>query len=58
MESPAGCGQNDEAISWLEQAYDVKDWMLVELGYRQEFDELRSDPRFRDLMRRLRLPAD
>lgn len=54
----AGCGSNDEAMSWLEKASAEKDWQLFRLGIASAFDDLRSDPRFRDLMRRLRLPAD
>ncbi len=54
----AGCGKNDEAMSWLEKAYEGRDWRLNQLGYRPAFDELRSDPRFRDLLRRLGLPTD
>jgi adenylate cyclase len=54
----AGCGLNDEAVSWLEKAYAVKDWQLFRLGGGPAFDDLRSNPRFRDLLRRLRLPTD
>ena len=54
----AESGQVDEAMSWLEQAYEERDWQLFRLGAGPAFDELRSDPRFRDLLRRLGLPAD
>ncbi len=48
-----GLGKNDEAIQWLERAYQARfePVMLV----RPQFDPLRRDPRFRDLMGRLGL---
>ena len=49
-------GQNDEAIRLLEQAYEERDFRMIMLGVSYEFDPLRSDPRFRDLVRRVGLP--
>ena len=48
-----GLGRNDQAMDWLEKAYQARfePVMLV----RPQFDPLRRDPRFIDLMRRLGL---
>ena len=48
-----GLGENDQAMDWLEKAYQARfeAVMLVRL----QFDPLRRDPRFRDLMGRLGL---
>ena len=51
-----GLGKNDEAIQWLERAYQQKDYQLTWMGAEPLLDPLRSDPRFRDLLRRLGLP--
>ena len=49
-------GQNDEAIRLLEKAYEERDFRMIMLPVSYEFDPLRSDPRFRDLVRRVGLP--
>lgn len=49
-------GQNDEAIKWLERAYEERDFRMIMITVSFEFDSLRSDPRFRDLVRRVGLP--
>jgi len=48
-----GLGNADAAISWLDRAYG--DRFNPSIIVRPEFDPLRSDPRFKDLMRRLGL---
>ena len=48
-----GLGDNDEAMTWLEKAYQERFNPSVLL--RPCFDPLRSDPRFHDLMRRIGL---
>jgi tetratricopeptide (TPR) repeat protein len=52
----AGLGKNDEAFQSLERAYSTHDLQLQYLGVEPSFDSLRSDPRFKDLMRRVGLP--
>jgi hypothetical protein len=52
----ARLGQNDEAIKWLEKAYEEHDTSMPWLGVSFEFDSIRSDPRFRELLRRVGLP--
>ena len=49
-------GKNDEAIKWLEKAYEERDFRMIMISVSFEFDPLRSDPRFRDLVRRVGLP--
>jgi Tol biopolymer transport system component/serine/threonine protein kinase/tetratricopeptide (TPR) repeat protein len=49
----AGLGQQDEAFNWLEKAYEERDWWLLWLRVEPFLDELRSDPRFQNLLRRV-----
>jgi len=52
----AARGEKDEALRWLETAYRERDpWMLL-LKTEAGFDELRSEPRFQDLLRRMNFP--
>jgi TolB-like protein/DNA-binding winged helix-turn-helix (wHTH) protein/Tfp pilus assembly protein PilF len=51
----AGLGMKEEALVWLEQAYQQHSRMMVWLKVDQRFDSLRPDPRFRDLIRRVGL---
>lgn len=46
-------GENDQTLAWLEKAYRYKDPQLVRLKIDAEFDGLRTDPRFQDLLRRM-----
>lgn len=48
-----GLGDMDRALVWLNRAYEVRDPELIQLGAWPIFDDLRSDPRFVDLLRRL-----
>jgi hypothetical protein len=48
-----GLGQKDQAMVWLEKAYVERFNPAVLM--RPSFDPLRSDPRFRDLLRRIAL---
>jgi TolB-like protein/Tfp pilus assembly protein PilF len=48
-----GLGDRDEALVWLEKAYQVHDFDLVTRNPR--LDPLRSDPRFQHLLRRVGL---
>jgi len=50
-------GEYDLAIDWLEKAYEEHDPSLPYLGL-PEYDPLRSDPRFQDLLRKMSLPVD
>jgi len=46
-------GNRDEAFVWLEKAYDCHAQELIYLKVTPEFDNIRSDPRFSDLTRRI-----
>ncbi len=50
-----GLDQKDEALKWLQKAYQDRYAWLVFLKVDPIFDSLRSDPKFRDLVRRVRL---
>jgi tetratricopeptide (TPR) repeat protein len=49
-------GDRDQAFQYLDKAYANGDGeLLIDIRY-PAFDPLRSDPRYKDLMRRLELP--
>ena len=50
-----GLGQKDEAVAWLEKAYEAHSAFLVFIKVSPVWDSLRPDPRFQDLLRRLGL---
>lgn len=49
-------GQKDSAFAWLSRAYRDREWDLTLLTVDDRFEALHSDPRFRDLVRRIGLP--
>ena len=55
----AGLGQNDEAIAWLDKAYQARSAFLYILSLKVDprWDALRSDARFQDLLRRIGFPS-
>jgi TolB-like protein/Flp pilus assembly protein TadD len=53
----AGLGGKDQAFDWLERAYDERDKGIVYLMVDPPLDPLRSDPRFKDLLRRMNFPS-
>jgi predicted Zn-dependent protease len=51
-------GEKDQAFAALEKAYQRHDpRLIVWLNNRPEFEGLRSDPRMKDLIRRVGLPS-
>jgi len=49
-------GKKEEALTWLETAYRERAALMVLLKTDPRFDELRPDPRFQGLMRRMNFP--
>jgi serine/threonine protein kinase/tetratricopeptide (TPR) repeat protein len=53
----AHAGDNDHAMDWLERAYQARESPLMRLAVFWDWDNLRSDARFQDLLRRMNLPS-
>ncbi len=54
----AQLGERDQAIAWLERAYERHDGWLYLLKVHPLLDPLRDDPRYKDLVRRMNFPED
>ncbi len=52
----AGLGLNDKVFEWLEKDFQNRGTSLTELQMEVAFVPLRSDPRFKDLIKRMGLP--
>ena len=52
----AGLGEQSKALDWLEKAYADREGRMTLLQFAPEFDSLHSDPRFKDLVRRVGFP--
>jgi TolB-like protein/Tfp pilus assembly protein PilF len=53
----AALGNADQAMQWLERSYTAHESFLAWLAVDPEFDRLRADPRFVDLIRRIGIPV-
>ena len=51
----AGLGEKDQAFQWLERSYQDRAFEMTSLKVDPLVDNLRSDPRFADLVRRVGL---
>jgi TolB-like protein/Tfp pilus assembly protein PilF len=51
----AKIGDRDQAFEWLEQAYELRSRFLITLGVEPSFDNLRSDPRFDEMLKKVGL---
>jgi serine/threonine-protein kinase len=51
----ASLGEKDQALDWLEKAFEQGDWLLHRLKVDPAYDGLHSNPRFADLLRRMGL---
>ncbi len=49
-------GETEEALTWLERAYEEREPLLIGAKTDPLLDPLRSDPRFDDLLRRIGFP--
>jgi len=52
----AALGKKEEALRWLETGYRARDAWMVFLKTEPQFDDLRPDQRFQDLLRRMNFP--
>jgi TolB-like protein/DNA-binding winged helix-turn-helix (wHTH) protein len=52
-----GLNENDAALKYLQRAYDEHDWAMFVLSVEPRLDPLRSTSGFRELVRKLALPA-
>jgi TolB-like protein/Tfp pilus assembly protein PilF len=52
----AGLGETDKVFEWLEKDFQSRNSSLVELQMEVPFVPLHSDPRFKDLLKRMGLP--
>lgn len=50
-----GLDDKDQAFAWLEKTYEVRPDLLSYIKVSPQYDSLRSDPRFADLLRRMKL---
>jgi TolB-like protein/Tfp pilus assembly protein PilF len=51
-------GKTDEAMAWLEKAYEARDQNMPYISVDPIFDGLRDHPRFQELLRRMNLPQN
>jgi TolB-like protein/DNA-binding winged helix-turn-helix (wHTH) protein len=55
-EAYLGLGERDQALTWLEQAYEDRDEEMVYIKSDPRWDPLRSEPRFQALLRSMNFP--
>ena len=48
-----GLGERDEALAWLERGFEQRDPKMAFLKVEPKWNNLRNEPRFTDLMRRV-----
>jgi hypothetical protein len=50
-----GLGDSDKAITWLERGFEQRDCKMVFLKVEPKWNNLRSNPRFIQLIKKMRL---
>lgn len=53
----AHAGEKESALDWLEQAYQERDSLMVNLNTSTDWEILRDEERFKDLVKRMNFPA-
>ena len=53
MDIYLGLRDRENAIKWLEKAYEERSYYLCYINVLPAFDLLRSDPRFQEVLRRV-----
>jgi tetratricopeptide (TPR) repeat protein len=48
-----GRGEKDKAFEWLEKDFAVRNGKLAEIRWQLQFDSIRDDARYKDLLRRM-----
>jgi hypothetical protein len=51
----AGLGEKDQAFAWLERDFQARTGLLIFITTLPDYDALRDDPRYIDLLRRIGL---
>ncbi len=51
-----GLGEKDKVFAWLEKDFEARNGKLGEVRWQVQFETLRDDPRFKDLLKRMGLP--
>jgi len=51
-----GLGEKDKVFQWLEKDFEARSGKLVEVRWQVQFETLRDDQRFKDLLKRMGLP--
>jgi len=51
-----GLSDREQALAWLDKAYEQHDFRMLGLKSDAVYDSLRSEPRFQDLLRRMDFP--
>ena len=51
----AGLGEKDQAFDWLERDFQARIGLLIFITTLPDYDDLRDDPRYTDLLRRIGL---
>jgi hypothetical protein len=51
----AGLGDKDQVFAWLERDFEQSSSYLSYIAWNPQFDDLRLDPRYRDLVHRMGL---
>ncbi len=49
-------GEREETFAWLERGFEGRDPKMVFLKVEPKWNDLRSDPRFQDVLRRVGFP--
>jgi serine/threonine protein kinase len=52
----AQLGNNEQVFNWLEKAYEERDSQIVALKVEPAFERLHSDPRYKNLVKRIGFP--
>ncbi len=51
-----GLGDKEEALNWLEKQMSGRSETANQYAVAPEFDDLRSEPRFKEMLKRMNLP--